>query len=356
MLSIENISFSYPINKKEHRTIIQDCSLTLDTGQWLSILGPSGCGKSTLLKLIAGLLSPSKGSISFHNSPIDPKNWKKGEIGFLFQSVGLIDHLSSIRNLELMLTAGPRKLSQKQAIDEIHQLAEKLNLEHFLNREVSHLSGGERQRLGLARVLLAKPKLLLLDEPLTYLDVENRDRILDYLLEFKRTTQTTAVQVTHDVDEACILGDFLSTLQNGNLSSKAAPRELWDSPTDLRSAQSLGSPSFNTIPISSLPSGLVDQLTHSHERAASEMMCFHPSSVEVPGFKESDSLGLSEWMFECESVTHYQFWGHTVIKAKCLNLLSTETIQISVPWTKEMPPKHFHANVPINTISFIATP
>ena len=177
--------------------LFQDMNLTLKAGEIVSLLGPSGCGKNTLLRMIAGLESSGVGEISIEKNVID-------YVGFIFQKPILYPHLNVAKNILLGNNEKLSKVMKDQLIDESLEL---VKLSGFAKRKVTTLSGGEAQRVVLARALLAKPKLLLLDEPLSSLDVDSRRDLAKEIRDLIKQQNISAIHVTHDKDEANIVSD-----------------------------------------------------------------------------------------------------------------------------------------------------
>jgi phospholipid/cholesterol/gamma-HCH transport system ATP-binding protein len=213
------------------RKVLEDVSFKVMAGEALCVLGRSGTGKSTTLKLLIGLLKPDKGQILIENEDIAPFGEEdlsrvRRRIGFMFQSAALFDSFSLGDNLALPM----RRLNKTKSIDEINRAVDEALQQVGLGRDrakmPSELSGGMRKRAGLARALVLKPRLLLIDEPSSGLDRITASEIDDLLLKVKKDSQTTMVIVTHDVHGARRVGDQMAVLDQGRLVGFGTAAEL----------------------------------------------------------------------------------------------------------------------------------
>jgi thiamine transport system ATP-binding protein len=185
------------------RSVLEGLSLHVDDGEIVALLGPSGAGKSTLLRVIAGLLQPDGGTVFLNGVDITDEPAHRRNIGMMFQDDQLFPHLDVAGNVAF----GPRmhRWPETKTTERVDELLTVIGLDGFGNRHVDRLSGGEKKRVALARSLAPRPAVLLLDEPLTGLDRALHDRLLLELGDVLRTTNTTAVLVTHDHEEATAL-------------------------------------------------------------------------------------------------------------------------------------------------------
>jgi NitT/TauT family transport system ATP-binding protein len=197
-------------NGAETATVLSDVNLTVEQGEFLTILGPSGCGKSTLLRVVANLLEPLEGTISvLGESPAAIR--KKRETGFVFQEATLLPWRTVRDNIRLPAIVGGR-LAKPIPKGRVKNLLGLLGLEGLGDRYPSQLSGGQRQRVAIARALIDEPRILLMDEPFGALDEITRDRLNDELLSIWRATGTTILFVTHSIEEAVYLGQRIMVL------------------------------------------------------------------------------------------------------------------------------------------------
>lgn len=209
--------------------VLKPFSLTLDAGCRTVLLGPSGCGKTTLLRIIAGLETPDEGSKVFvGGEDITDVTPEKRRIGFMFQQYALFPHMTVAQNVAYGLTV--RKTPKAEIEKTVDEMLRLVNLEKYKNRNVMALSGGQRQRVALARALAIRPKILLLDEPLSALDAQIRHKVREELAVILRDLGITAVIVTHDQDEAMVLGDKIVVMEGGVIHQADTPEEVWRHP------------------------------------------------------------------------------------------------------------------------------
>ena len=206
---------------------LDDVSLAVAAGDAVVILGPSGCGKTTLLRLIAGLEVPDSGAVSLHGTQVaGPRRsmvppHERG-IGFVFQDLALWPHLTVRKNLEFVL--GSAKTPRVEWAARVHQALSLVRIENLSARYPHELSGGEQQRVALARALVGRPRLLLLDEPLSSLDPELRATLRAELARLQRDLGVTMVYVTHDREDAAALADGVVEMRAGRIVSVTAMR------------------------------------------------------------------------------------------------------------------------------------
>jgi iron(III) transport system ATP-binding protein len=219
---------------KTPMTAIDDLDLDIEPGEFLVLLGPSGCGKTTTLRCIAGLETAEEGRISFGDRVVFdaasrlnvPPN--KRNIGMVFQSYALWPHMTVRKNIGYPLRT--RRINRTQAGEWIEEIAGLVDTAPLLERYPAQLSGGQQQRVALARGLVARPDLVLFDEPLSNLDARLRDQVRSEIHELHARIGFTAVYVTHDQVEALALGDRLAIMRSGALEQLASPEEVFERP------------------------------------------------------------------------------------------------------------------------------
>ena len=230
---------------------VDNVSLEVDDGEFFILLGPSGCGKSTILNLIAGLEKPTGGEILFDGEPVAAPQkrlfvpTKERDVAMVFQSYALYPHMRVFDNI-----AFPLKIAKedKKTIDEaVHKTAAMLGIEELLDRKPGELSGGQRQRVAISRALVRRPRVFLLDEPLSNLDAQLRTAMRSELKQLQNEIGVTTLYVTHDQVEALTMGDRVALLRNGELVQVDAPLDLYDRPRSPFAAQFMGSPPMNLV-------------------------------------------------------------------------------------------------------------
>ncbi len=231
-LEVQSLSF-------DRGTFNLRVSLSLDRGTTGVILGPSGCGKTTLLRCIAGLERQSEGAILINGRETGNLPPERRNIGFVFQDLALFDHLTGRDNIDFGLKL-KNTMRREEAAARIDELGKKLQIVSLLDRKPFAMSGGERQRLAFARALAGRPDLLLLDEPLSSLDAPLRRELRAYLKKTLSLEGTTALHVTHDVEEALELGDKIFLMNAGRVLVSGAPKVLYENPPDAWCVRFLG--------------------------------------------------------------------------------------------------------------------
>lgn len=221
MLKLENLKKSY-----DGKTILKDISLEIEDGEILSILGPSGCGKTTLLYMILGMTGLDSGRILLNGEDITGVTMENRGFNIVFQDYALFPHLNVYRNITYGLRNKPGISTQK----EVEDLIGLLELKEHLEKRIDQLSGGQKQRVALARTLVMKPRILLLDEPLSALDGVIKESIKERIKVIAREFRLTTVIVTHDPEEALTLSDRVLILNEGRISQYGRPKDIIDKP------------------------------------------------------------------------------------------------------------------------------
>jgi len=217
---------------------VDDVSLEVPSGTVMAILGPSGCGKSSLLRAVAGLEPLASGSVSFDGADLVRVPTHRRGFAMMFQDGQLFGHLDVAGNVGYALAR--KGIRGSQARTEVDRLLELVGLAGYAARRPTTLSGGEGQRVALARALAARPRLLLLDEPLSALDRSLRERLATDLRHVLTETRTTAMMVTHDHGDAFTVADRTAIMRAGRLVQQGETAEVWAHPVDADTAHFLG--------------------------------------------------------------------------------------------------------------------
>jgi len=226
-------------------TALHEVTLDARPGEFLVLLGPSGCGKSTVLRLIAGLEAPTAGTIRIGGAAMNRVVTKNRDVAMVFQSYALYPHLSVRKNIEFPLRS--RGVPRDDIKEIVPRVAESLQLTPFLGRKPAALSGGQRQRVALARALVRRPKVFLMDEPLSNLDAQLRVEMRAELVELHRQLGITILYVTHDQIEAMTMGQRIAVLKDGVLQQLDTPESVRDTPANAFVASFVGSPPMNIL-------------------------------------------------------------------------------------------------------------
>ena len=221
-------------------TAVDDLSLTIPKGSFFALLGPSGCGKTTTLRMIAGLEEPTSGTISIGSTDITETKPYERPVNTVFQNYALFPHLTIFENVAF----GLRRRGIKNVESEVERVLNLVELSHLKSRKPGQLSGGQQQRIALARAVVNKPALLLLDEPLGALDLKLRRQMQIELKWIQTEVGITFVHVTHDQEEAMTMADTVAVMNNGRIEQMGSPAELYENPRTVFVANFLGQSNF----------------------------------------------------------------------------------------------------------------
>ena len=224
---------------------VDEFDLRMDDGEFLVLVGPSGCGKTTLLRMLAGLETVTSGQISIGGKVVNDLDPGDRDVSMVFQNYALFPHLDVFENMAFGLRA--RRFDKKEVIRRVHNVAERLGLSDLLKRKPAALSGGQRQRVALGRAIARKPKVYLMDEPLSNLDAQLRLAMRKELSVLRKELEVTTLYVTHDQAEALTLGDRICVMQEGRIQQVGTPEETYDRPANRFVAGFLGNPPMNFI-------------------------------------------------------------------------------------------------------------
>jgi multiple sugar transport system ATP-binding protein len=231
---------------KEH-AIIRDLSLDVERGEFLVVFGPSGSGKTVLLRLIAGMVPPDGGDISIDGQSVMGVNPEYRDIGMAFQNYALYPHMTAFDNIASPLRS--RRVADAEVKTRVHEAARMLRIDHVLDHLPKALSQGQKQRTALARSLVGRPGVLLLDDPLRNVDAKIRYEMRLELPRVLRGYESTVIYVTQDYKEAMALGDRVAVLVDGAFRQIASPHEIYDAPSTTHIARLFGDPPINLLPV-----------------------------------------------------------------------------------------------------------
>jgi multiple sugar transport system ATP-binding protein len=257
-LTINNVSKAYGANR-----ILNDISLDIADGEFLTLLGPSGCGTSTLLRIIAGLEQQDSGTIAIDGELVDDLAPKRRDIAMVFQSYALYPHMSVARNIAVPMEMRhlnvwqrlplfgrlvPSTRSIRRTIRmEVDRVAKSIEIDHLLNRKPGQLSGGQRQRVAVGRAIIRQPRVFLMDEPLSNLDAKLRVQMRAEIKDLHRRLGITFIYVTHDQSEAMTLSDRVAVMHKGSLLQIAPPSVIYSTPANRQVAEFIGTQKLNLM-------------------------------------------------------------------------------------------------------------
>ena len=228
--------------------VIQNLNLTIQDGTFTILVGPSGCGKTTLLRMIAGIGKETSGRILMDGEDISDLAPGKRGVAMVFQNYAIYPTMSVRENIEFGLKNNKVPKAERNAL--IEEVSKTVDLTPYLNRKPNALSGGQRQRVALARAMVKKPKVFLMDEPLSNLDAKLRSSMRSELIELHKKLKATFVYVTHDQVEAMSMADTIVLMDKGEIKQKAAPEIIYNDPDNAFTAQFIGTPPMNILPVS----------------------------------------------------------------------------------------------------------
>jgi sn-glycerol 3-phosphate transport system ATP-binding protein len=226
--------------------VIQDLNLTIQDGSFTVLVGPSGCGKSTTLRMIAGLERQTEGEIWIGDKCVNDTAPGLRDVAMVFQNYALYPTMTVRDNIEFGLIN--RKVPKPERKALVKEISEIVGLTPYLDKKPQTLSGGQRQRVALARAMVKKPKVFILDEPLSNLDAKLRNQMRTELIQLHRRLGTTFVYVTHDQVEAMSMGDEIVVMNKGVVQQVDSPMQLYHEPSNLFTAQFIGNPAMNIVP------------------------------------------------------------------------------------------------------------
>lgn len=242
-ITLKNITKVFQAKDKTETVAVNQLDLTIPDGKLIGLLGPSGCGKSTTLYMIAGLLDPTDGKIFFGDEDVTDTPPEDRGIGLVFQNYALYPHMTVRQNI--MFPLENVKVPKEEALVRAQEMADLVGIGELMNRKPKQLSGGQQQRVAIARALVKKPRVLLLDEPLSNLDARLRLQTREEIKRIQRETGITTIFVTHDQEEAMSISDEIVLMELGIKQQVGEPQDVYDQPDNLFVAKFLGTPPIN---------------------------------------------------------------------------------------------------------------
>ncbi|GAB4385668.1 MAG: hypothetical protein Kow0022_12480 [Phycisphaerales bacterium] len=300
-IDITNLSKLYRSRSEGLTRAVDDVTLTIEPGELFFLLGPSGCGKTTLLRMIAGFIDPTSGRIRFDNEDVTHMPANRRDTGMVFQSYALWPHMTVAQNVRFGLDV--RRVAPDEKADRVRAALEAVQLAHLADRKPTQLSGGQQQRVALARALVVRPRVLLLDEPLSNLDAKLRIELRSEIRRICKNASMTTVYVTHDQKEALSMADRIAIMRSGRIQQIGTPEELYRRPSSAFVASFLGETNLLRARVESVEAervrlraagGLIEATRPPHRSIApgSEVTCsIRPEALAI--LREPVALGWS---------------------------------------------------------------
>ncbi|VAX34319.1 Macrolide export ATP-binding/permease protein MacB [hydrothermal vent metagenome] len=336
-IKLENVNKAF-----KDTVVISDMYLTIADGEFFTFLGPSGCGKSTILNMITGLEPVTSGNIYFDNILVNDLSPKERDVAMVFQSYALYPHMTVYENIAFPLRM--KKTDKNTIREEVKKVAAILGLEDLLHRKPKELSGGQRQRVALGRAIIRKPKVFLMDEPLSNLDARLRIEMRAELKRLHRELKTTIVYVTHDQAEAMGLSERIAVLNMGEIQQCATPLEIYTRPANTFVAGFIGSPSMNFFEadvLSKKPlragcnSRVFEPEVSTTPEADTLLLGIRPEDITVSSEEKADTEALVELVELESSIVWIDLkWKETRLKGKASideNISAGDMVYITMP-------------------------
>ena len=287
---------------------VDGVSFTAEEGTLTVLLGPSGCGKSTILRMLSGLEPVDSGEIWIGQDDVTHQDPAKRGVSMVFQSYALFPHLSVKENILFGLKV--RRVEEQERQSRLKEAAQLVGLQDLLNRRPAQLSGGQRQRVALARTIVSKQPVCLMDEPLSNLDAKLRAEMRDQIHELQRRLNLTMVYVTHDQTEAMSMADQVVLLRDGKIEQIGSPATLYEQPGTGFAAQFLGTPPMNVLPVSILNNSIMSR--PSRNSAEAEYFGIRPEKIHLSESGLPAEVSAVDYM-GAETVLRFQYQDQIIM-------------------------------------------
>lgn len=304
-VSLKNLCKSYDKTK----VIIDNINLEIADKEFIVLVGASGCGKSTILRMIAGLEDITSGTISIEDKIVNDIHPKDRDIAFVFQSYALYPHMNVYDNIAFGLKM--RKFDKKTIDEKVREVAEVLDLTQYLDRKPKQLSGGQRQRVALGRAMVRKPKVFLMDEPLSNLDAKLRVQMRSEIKKLHKKLNTTFIYVTHDQTEALTMGDRIVVLNKGVVQQVDSPNNIYSHPANIFVAGFIGQMNFinavineNFVEFSGIKFEISQELKEKFGDRKEVVIGIRPENMTCGEIKFSADVDITE-MLGSEKIAYF---------------------------------------------------
>lgn len=291
--------------------VLKNISMDIAQGEFVAIVGPSGSGKSTTLRLVAGLEEPTSGTISLRGKNLQGCTPVDRNVGMVFQNYALYPHMTVFQNLSFGLES--RGVSKRQITEQVEEIAELLEISHLLKRRPRELSGGQKQRVALGRALVRQPDIFLMDEPLSNLDTQLRERMRMEIRQLHKKMAVTTLYVTHDQTEAMTMADRIVVINEGTIEQIGTPHEIYHSPLSTFVASFFGAPAMNLCRVSTQTSTIRPWTGQGSPSDSVAIVGFRPEKMMWTA--STNALDLQVTVKEVESLgprSHvHLLWGET---------------------------------------------
>lgn len=295
---------------------VEDLNLNIADKEFVAMFGPAGAGKTTTLNLIAGIVTPNRGTVKIGGRDIDGLEPAERNVAMVFESYALYPQLSVFDNMAFPLRSPKFRMSENQVKERVTQYAKVMKIDHLMGRQITALSNGQRQRTALGRALVRTPDIFLLDEPLSHLDAKLRHSMRAELKEMRSQLGTTTLYVTHDYLEAMSLGDRIVVINEGHTLQTGTPDEIYFRPASTLVAQLFGDPEVNLVDATikskggtelqlqmlgeNIPVTLPADVTQILQQKSREQICvgFRPSDVSIASDRDKNAFHGVVYSFE----------------------------------------------------------